>query len=164
MTGPDLSFGQLLEFWRSFDPELAQLVVTMDRSESWTLDRDPAIGERLVELGRRLTGERQALALAGANRDDLLLFFAYISTSRALRVIHWMDEMGGHGSALVERLLRQDDDLTSVIPVAPLRELLTHRMRVISNTPYFMKLFAPERLLGLHRAIRQYREDTTHVA
>lgn len=161
---PDLSPGELLAFWRSYDPSLAELVATMDRAEPWTLDGDAAIGARLVELGRRLTGERQAKALAGADREDLLLFFAYISTSRALRVIHWMDEMGGHGSALVERLLQQGDDVTAVIPLEPLRDLLTHRLRVISNTPYFVKLFAPERLLGLQRAIRQYRGEKHHVA
>lgn len=164
VTIPDLASDGLLEFWRGFDPALASLIARMDQAEPWTLDQDPAIGERLVGLGRRLTSEHQAIALAGADRESLLLFFAYISTSRALRVIHWMDQLGGHGVQLVERLLQQPAEVASVIPLEPLRDLLTHRLRVISNTPYVAKLFAPERLHRLQRAIRQYKEETSHVA
>lgn len=164
MAIPDLAPDGLVAFWRGFDPALAELVARMDRAEPWTLDQEPAIAARLIALGQRLSSERHAIALASADRESLLLFFAYISTSRALRVIHWMDEIGGHGAQLVERLLRQPDDVASVIPVAPLRELLTHRLRVISNTPYFEKLFAPARLQGLQRAIRQYKQEKSHVA
>ena len=157
--GLDLDTDTLVSFWRRFDPGLAELIAVMDRAEAWTLDNDPAVAERLLRLGHRLTDEHQAKVLVSAERKDLLLFLAYISTSRALRVIHWLDEQGGYGSALVERLVQDRDDVAAVVTEAPLRELLTHRLRVISNTPFFTKLFAPERLKGLGRAINRYRQE-----
>ncbi|MGH3977103.1 MAG: hypothetical protein ACRDS9_27880 [Pseudonocardiaceae bacterium] len=157
--GLSLDSDTLLSFWRRFDPELAELVSVMDRAEGWTLDRNPAVAERLIRLGQRITGEREAKVLVSAEREDLLLFLAYISTSRALRVIHWLDEVGGYGSALVDRLLHEHAEVTAAVPEASLRELLTHRLRVISNTPFFTKLFAPERLQGLGRAIHRHRQE-----
>ncbi|MCC8799133.1 hypothetical protein Q6A26_04085 [Xanthomonas euvesicatoria pv. eucalypti] len=167
MAALDLAPQELVEFWRSYDPELGELVSVMDRAESWTVDRDPTVTERLISLGRRMNGPEQARAFVSADVQDLLLFLAYISTSRALRVIHWLDEQDEYqqyGSSLVERLLDAPGHLAEAIPTPPLRDLLAHRLRVISNTPYFTKLFAPERLSGLGAAITRYRQEAADVS
>ncbi|MCD0260741.1 hypothetical protein [Xanthomonas campestris] len=167
MAALDLAPPNLLEFWRSYDPGLGDLVSVMDRAENWTVDREPHLGERLVALGRRMTGPEQARAFVSADVPDLLLFLAYISTSRALRVIHWLDEQDEYhqyGSTVVQRLLDAPGHLEGAIALSPLRDLLALRLRVISNTPYFTKLFAPERLAGLGAAITRYRQEAVDVS
>lgn len=157
--GISLDTATLVGYWRRFDPELADLVGVMDRAEAWTLDDHPEVAQRLVRLGQRLDGVAQARALAGADRRDALLFLAYISTSRAIRVIQWMDEQGGYGSALVERLLQATSDVDAMVPEAALRQLLARRLHVFNNTPYFCKLFATARLKSLANAIHSYRQE-----
>lgn len=157
--GVSLDTATLVGHWRRFDPELADLVAVMDRAEAWTLDDHPDVARRLVRLGQRLGGEEQARALASADRRDALLFLAYISTSRAIRVIQWMDEQGGYGSALVERLLQVPADVDAMVPEAELRQLLARRLHVFNNTPFFCKLFAAARLKSLSNAIHSYRQE-----
>lgn len=162
--GLDLQSASLAGFWKQFDPELASLISDMDQAEDWTLDREPELGSRLVRLGHRLATARDAQALASAPLDDLRLFFGHISTSRYLRVIQWMDEMGGLGTLLVERLLHAPTDLDRAVPDEHLRKVLHHRLQVISNTQHFTSLFAPERLKRLERAIRRYRQEIPDAA
>jgi hypothetical protein len=160
----ELSAGDLRHYWRELNPTLADLIGAMDRAEPWTLDDDPEVAKRLVALGHRMHGRAAAKALANADRADLLLFLAYISSSRAFRVIGWLDEMEGLGSDMVNRLLRNEELVSSVVPQEPLRELLAHRLRALHNTPYFAQLFAPDRLASVERAITRYREEQDHAS
>lgn len=156
MTVPVFSDHEVAQFWAAFSAEASELVGRMDRTERWTLDHEPAIAQRLIALGNRMHAPAQARRVLSADTDDLLLFLAYLSTSRALRFVHRLDELGGHGSEMITRLL-ETGGVDALVPTRPLRDLLQHRLRVFSNTPFFARLFAPERLRRVVRAIDAYR-------
>lgn len=152
-------------YWAEAEPELAGLLDRLERTEDWTLDSLPSIAERLVALGHRLSQPGNAEKLAGVSRDQLLFFFAYLSTSKAFLIIRWLDEHhDGMGSAIVERLLSEDGQALVAEVVDPtLTGVMVQRLRVLQNTPYFSRLLAPTMLESIERAIHRYHEDPDHA-
>lgn len=151
----DLSRYAVAAHWASIDPELGSLVRSLDQAEDWVLDRRSEIARRVLQLGHRLCGPEAARGLASASVPDILLVLALISASRSFRLLQWLDDNGGHGTALVGRLASAEGLalVQAVVPLEPLREIVLHRLRVIENAQFLARLFDPARLGRLRAAI-----------
>lgn len=151
----DLSRQAVASHWDEIDPELGRLVRSLDQTEDWVLDRRGDIARRLLQLGRQLSGSDAARGFASAAVADILLVLALISASRSFRLLQWLDENGGHGTALVGRLSSAEGLalVQAVVPLEPLREIVLQRLRVIENGQFLARLFDPSRLGRLRAAI-----------
>lgn len=155
-----LSTESVRDHWQQVAPELADLLETIERTEDWTVDTNPDIADRLTRFGLRLSDPAAAVRLAEADKNELLFFLVYISSSKALRIIEWMDHtQDALGTKLLNTLLAQDGAGVFANVADPmLAGTMIQRMRVIQNTPFFQKLLAPSMLDSIHRAIDNYRE------
>lgn len=157
----DFTTESVHRYWQSLSPELGDIFSTVERTEDWTLDNHPDIGERLVHFGLRLADPQATKRLAEADKDSMLFFLVYISTSKAFRLINWMDAaQEGLGTRLLNSLLERDGEGIYASVVDPgLAGVMVQRLRVIQNTPYLQKLLHPTLLDDILRAIDSYREE-----
>ncbi|MDR8877455.1 type IVB secretion system protein IcmW [Burkholderia multivorans] len=149
------------EYWAASSPELGSLFERIERTEDWTLDSHPDIADRLQQLGLRLADPEMLGRLEGASKDDLIFFLVYISTSKAFRLVRWMDEArDGLGSRLLASLL--DRDAAGVfcnVSDSLLAQTMVQRLLVIQNTPFFEQLLSPAMLGSIERAINSYGDE-----
>lgn len=156
-----LSNESVHEHWQQISPELANLFVSVEKTEDWTLDNNPDIAERLTRFGLRLSDPKATSRIAEADKNELLFFLVYISSSKAFRLVQWMDEtQDGLGSRLLGHLLEQDGaGVFSNVADPLLAGTMVQRLRVIQNTPFFQQLLSPSLLDSLVRAIDNYRDE-----
>lgn len=157
----DLSTESVHRYWQNFSPELGDLLTTIERTEDWTLDNHPDIADRLVNFGLRLADPQATTRLAEADKNSMLFFLVYISSSKAFRLVNWMDAAQEClGSRLLNSLLERNGEgiFTNVVDPS-LAGVMIQRLRVIQNTPYLQKLLAPSLLDDILRAIDSYREE-----
>ena len=157
----DFSTDSVHSYWRNFSPDLGELFSTIEKTEDWTLDNHPDIGERLIHFGLRLADPEATKRLAEADKNSMLFFLVYISTSKAFRLINWMDAaQEGLGTRLLNSLLEKNGEgIFANVADPGLAGVMIQRLRVIQNTPYLQKLLAPELLDGILHAIDSYREE-----
>lgn len=156
-----LSTEGVRDHWQQIAPELADLLVTIEKTEDWTLDSNPDIADRLTQFGLRLSDPAATQRLASADRNELLFFLVYVSSSKALRIIQWMDEtQDGMGTKLLNLLLEQDGAGVFAHVADPmLAGTMIQRLRVIQNTPFFQQLLKSSLLDSIVRAIENYRDE-----
>lgn len=157
----DFATESVHRYWQDLSPELGDLFSTIEKTEDWTLDNHPDIGERLVNFGLRLADPQATKRLAEADKNSMLFFLVYISTSKAFRLISWMDvAQEGLGTRLLNNLLARDGEGIFANVIDPgLAGVMVQRLRVIQNTPYLQKLLHPSLLDDILRAIDTYREE-----
>lgn len=157
----NLSSQDVRNYWHSVSPDMARLFGAIEQTEDWTLDADARIGDRLIGLAKRLSVPNAAARLAAADKHDLLFFLVYISTSKAFRLIQWLDEEeDGLGSRLLDSLLDNDSaDAFARVADPVLVSTLFRRLHVIQNTPFFNQLLDPSMLEGIQQAIQSYRDE-----
>lgn len=157
----DLSTESVQRHWQKFSPELGDLFSTIEKTEDWTLDNHPDIGERLVHFGLRLADPEATKRFAEADKNSMLFFLVYISTSKAFRLVSWMDDtQEGLGTRLLNTLLeRNGEGIFANVADPGLAGVMIQRLRVIQNTPYLQKLLHPSLLDDILRAIDAYREE-----
>ncbi|KAG0186589.1 hypothetical protein DFQ28_007594 [Apophysomyces sp. BC1034] len=153
-----LSTDGVREHWQEVAPELADLLATIERTEDWTLDNNPDIAERLTQFGLRLSDPSATLRLAEADKNELLFFLAYINSSKALRLVQWMDQaQEGLGSKLLNLLLAQDGAGVFANVADPmLAGTMIQRLRIVQNMPYFQQILSSSLLDSVVRAIANY--------
>lgn len=157
----DFSTESVHSYCRDLSPDLGELFSTIERTEDWTLDNHPDIGERLVHFGLRLADPVATKRLAEADKNSMLFFLVYISTSKAFRLVNWMDAaQEGLGTRLLNSLLERNGEGVFGSVVDPgLAGVMIQRLRVIQNTPYLQKLLDPSLLDDILRAIDTYQEE-----
>lgn len=156
-----LSTDGVREHWQEVAPELADLLATIERTEDWTLDNNPDIAKRLTQFGLRLSDPSATLRLAEADKNELLFFLVYISSSKALRLVQWMDQaQEGLGSKLLNLLLAQDGAGVFANVADPmLAGTMIQRLRIVQNMPYFQQILSSSLLDSVVRAIANYRDE-----
>jgi hypothetical protein len=156
-----LSTDNVRDHWQKMSPDLGNLFVSIEKTEDWTLDNNPDIADRLAHLASRLSDPEATLKLMEADKNELLFFLVYISSSKAFRLIQWMDDtQNGQGTRLLNVLLEQDGAGVFSNVVDPLLAgTMIQRLRVIQNTPFFRKLLEPSLLESIVRAIDHYRDE-----
>lgn len=157
----DFTTDNVHQYWRDVSPELGDVFSMIEKTEDWTLDNHPDISERLTNFGLRLARPGATKRLAEADKNNLLFFLVYISTSKAFRLVSWMDEtQQGLGTRLLNTLLERDGEGIFANVLDPgLAGVMIQRLRVIQNTPYLQKLLHPSLLDDILRAIDSYREE-----
>lgn len=162
----DFSAESVQGYWQGLSPELGELFTTIEKTEDWTLDNHPDIGDRLMRIGLLLADDQATLRLAEADKNSMLFFLVYISTSKAFRLINWMDAtQEGLGTRLLNSLLERTGEGVFANVLDPgLAGVMIQRLRVIQNTPYLQKLLHPTMLNDIQRAIDTYREELNHEA
>ncbi|KAF1702986.1 type IVB secretion system protein IcmW [Pseudoxanthomonas kaohsiungensis] len=160
----DLDANTVRQHWLEASPGLAELLDHIERTEDWTVDGSPAIGRRLVELGVALNRPGAARALEALDRDRLLFLLVYISSSKALRLLQWLDNAhAGMGTRLLTALLEDGARAVSQLQHEALVQTMIQRLRIIQNTPFLNSVFDPTTLGQLERVIRQHNEDVSHA-
>jgi len=158
----DLDASAVRQHWLSVAPGLGPLFEQIERVEDWTVDDVPAIAGRIVSFGHSMSAPGVAGALEHADPLQLLYVLVHMSSSRALRIIQWLDENhDGLGARLVEAMLHRDGAaIYAGVPHETLARTLITRLSVFNNKPFFAGIFAPQRLRKISRAIERYRQES----
>ncbi|MBB3923842.1 hypothetical protein [Xanthomonas arboricola] len=162
----DLDAEVVMQHWHQAAPGLAELLVRIELTEDWTVDRSPVFADKIVQFGKSLSRPGAVGALQAADRLQLLFFLVYISTSKAVRLLQWLDdEHDGLGSILLNHLLSSEGDaqIRAGIRSEQLVRTLLHRMRILQNQPYFRSVFDPQKLNRVAQAIRQQSEESQNA-
>lgn len=143
---PDLSPKAVHEFWRAYnDRTIYRVISFMEGVETWALDGDPLVEEKLVRLGEVLdTIGTQDLA----EQDKFIQMCCNLTTGRALRVLQSMDSANpGAASKLLihaEETSRSEADPQGFFLK---RNIVFERLRLLS------RVFSEERFALVMRAL-----------
>lgn len=134
-------------FWSEQDPRMARILRWMDNTENWMLDERPDVLQALTALSQSMSKSSPSALVD--RFDPLLDVLAYMSSSRALRIIEWMDRnyQGGISLRLVERALERPD---------PRAQLLIDRLQTLRSLSVLGKIFSRTRI---NRAIHILKQD-----
>jgi hypothetical protein len=162
----DLETDVVYAHWEGLSPELGTLFRAVEQTENWTVDRNPAVAERLRNFCHLLDQPGQAARLAEARFDDLAFLLVHLSSSKAFRVVSWLDEQHNQlGSRILAQLLRQDVAGVYFNISEPLfARVLVQRLQVIQNIPYFKQLLDPALLRSIQGAVDAHREEMLNHA
>ena len=148
----DLSTDAIRSYWKENSPELAQLFDELETSESWVIDKFPEIEGRLIRFGKLVSAISDPAVLLRANHDDLLFLLVYISTSKAMRILEWLDEKQ-LGQPIIELLLKEDaQGIYQNVSDQVLAKTLVQRLSVARNTLFMRELLSPSMMTTILNA------------
>ena len=148
----DLSTDAIRSYWMENSPELAQLFDELETSESWVIDKFPEIEGRLIRFGKLVSAISDPAVLLRANHDDLLFLLVYISTSKAMRILEWLDEKQ-LGQPIIELLLKEDaQGIYQNVSDQVLAKTLVERLSVARNTLFMRELLSPSMMTTILNA------------
>ncbi len=148
----DLSTDAIRSYWMENSPELAQLFDELETSESWVIDKFPEIEGRLIRFGKLVSAISDPAVLLRANHDDLLFLLVYISTSKAMRILEWLDEKQ-LGQPIIELLLKEDaQGIYQNVSDQVLAKTLVQRLSVARNTLFMRELLSPSMMTTILNA------------
>ena len=148
----DLSAEAIRSYWMENSPELAQLFDELETSESWVIDKFPEIEGRLIRFGKLVSAISEPAVLLKANHDDLLFLLVYISTSKAMRILEWLDEKE-LGQPIIELLLKEDaQGIYQNVTDQVLAKTLVQRLSVARNTLFMRELLSPSMMTTILNA------------
>lgn len=148
----DLSTDAIRSYWMENSPELAQLFDELETSESWVIDKYPEIEGRLIRFGKLVSAISDPAVLLRANHDDLLFLLVYISTSKAMRILEWLDEKQ-LGQPIIELLLKEDaQGIYHNVSDQVLAKTLVQRLSVARNTLFMRELLSPSMMTTILNA------------
>lgn len=150
MSGLNLRKSIVTEFWRTKNPRMGMILQWMEDMEDWGMDDDQSFTEALLMLVPQM--ERAPREAMLDNTESLLQIMAYMSSSRALRLIEWFDEHFPQGLSLemVEAAQEQEDD--------PRSQLLLDRLRAIQSLSLLGQVFSPARTRLITNLLRDAGE------
>ncbi len=154
----------LQQYWQEVSPELGELFSLLETHESWVADKkSEEIEKRLIRFGQKVDELSDPSVLLLASRSDLLVFFCYLSSSKAMRLLDHLESHPasvGLGSKLIEHLFSIHEKELAEIGASPqLIDLLAARFEVVLRAPYLRELFRPERIHNFVEALRNYHES-----
>lgn len=143
----DLRESVVNEFWRKQDQSMPGALAWMDRIETWTLDNDPGFEQAIAWLTPLL--EQTPSEVVKENSANFLHVMAYLSSSRALRLLAWL---GQHHNdfltlELVEEARANQND--------PPCHLMLDRLRTLQSMALLAQVFSPQRLHMLTQMLRE---------
>lgn len=86
------------EFWRNRDPRMGVVLQWMETMEDWGMDDNKEFTQALLELVPILENSSRESVLN--KLEPMLQVMAYMSSSRALRLMEWFDEHFHQGLSL----------------------------------------------------------------
>lgn len=156
----DLTTSGLEDYWGEVAPSAPFIVASMDAVEDWVVDRNGVVDADLNSLVTELPGMLAQVLEGGSQGQkaefvaDMVVVLAYLRSSKALRLIHWLEtEFPGFDFLREARQLYEEGGVTGMDRVA--YKLLMDRLRFASKTALLQTVFSPERLLAVRNAIEQ---------
>ena len=152
MSSLNLRHSVVADFWSNRDPHMGLILKWRDDMEDWGLDEDPSFSEALYDLVSVM--ERAARPSMIVNMDPLLHVMAYMSSSRAIRMLEWFDERYQQGLSidLIERARQQ--------PNNPRHQILLDRLRALQSMSLLSKVFTPPRTRFIADLLREGSNST----
>ncbi|EPU1979358.1 hypothetical protein ACVVI9_004766 [Escherichia coli] len=154
----------LQQYWQDVSQELGELFSLLETHESWVADKKSGeIENRLIQFGKKVDELSDPSVLLTASRSDLLVFFCYLSSSKAMRLLDYLEShtmSRGLGNKLLEHLFGVHEQELAEIGASPqLIELLAARLEMVLRAPYLREIFRPERIHSFANALRVYHES-----
>lgn len=144
-------------FWLTESPELAIIFEAIEQKEEWVVDvRYQDIAQRLVAFGERLKNQPDPSVLMDADRNDLLVFLVFITTSKVFRFIDYLNSFNHLGDLIIERVLN-GAIIDNTISDAELIPVLTHRLQSALKASFCRQIINREIVDQFISAVREYR-------
>lgn len=137
MANLNLRKSIVTEFWKSRDPRMNVILQWMEGMEDWGMDDDKDFSDALLKLVPHM--ERASRTAMLENSDPLIHIMAYMSSSRAMRMLEWFDEHYQQGLSveLVQLSQERQDD--------PQSQLMLDRLRALQSLSLLGRIFSPAR-------------------
>lgn len=135
------------EFWKSRSPRMGMILQWMEGMEDWGMDEDQGFSEALLLLVPQM--ERASREAMIQNAEPLTQVMAYMSSSRALRLMEWFDEHFPQGLSveLVESAQQRQED--------PTAHLMLDRLRALQSLSLLGQVFSPARTRFITSLLRE---------
>ena len=136
MSALNLKKSIVTEYWKKADPRMARILSVMENVEHWTVDDTQSVADAISDLAKKMDkSSKETLAKLS---EELLYVMGYISSSKALRMVKWMDE--SHPGLSVHYIMeaRQMQEW-------PPARLLLDRLQTIKSLSLMGKVFAASR-------------------
>ncbi len=151
---PDLSTQAVHKFWYDYDKRILYRIVTsLEGMESWAVDTEPDVDAALCELGQTLENIRNFNL---TNEDDIVKILANTHSARAVRLMQFLDAITP-GTA--SRLLVYAEEQSKDGKRNRYCELFLKRNLVFERLQLLSRVFAPERVNLVLRALENHSED-----
>lgn len=144
------------DFWRNRDDRIARILGYMEDVEDWMVDDHEAVLGELTKLAERIHNSNGHKL---ADRTDAVLnILAYMSSSRAMRLLEWLDYRFHNELALqlVERAAERGDD--------PRAQLLIDRLQTLRSLALLGRIFSPSRTRLVSDLLRDHLAQEMSVA
>lgn len=127
----------------------------MEGVEDWGLDEDQGFSEALLDLVPIM--ERTSRQAMLDKLDEMLQVMAYMSSSRAMRLMEWFDENYQQGLSinLVEKARSQPND--------PRYQILLDRLRALQSLTLLGRVFSPARTRLIADLLREATDSRDPV-
>lgn len=135
---PKLDLDGAHDFWKNYDdPMIYRVVAFMETAEAWTLDGNPALEQKMSELGTTL----DALTSFELGKEDhFLTVCSHIRSSRILRLLQAIDTIDpGSASKLLMYAEEHNNPENAMAGLFLRRNIVFERLRLLS------RVFSPER-------------------
>lgn len=135
------------DFWKKRDERIARILGFMENVEDWMVDDQEAVIAALSGLAQRID-QSNGKALA-THPDALLNIMAYMSSSRAMRLLEWLDTRFHNELALqlVERATSRETDARA--------QLLLERLQTLRSLALLGRIFSPSRTRLVSELLRR---------
>lgn len=126
------------EFWEKKDKRLSRILKIMDNVEYWVFDDEEQFTQGLNRIGRYISSDDINPKKIEEVLEDLVTVMAYSSSSKALRILNWLEE---HYPELFQKMMGGLDHHDR--PKAA--QLTGARLKVFKNLDLMGKIFSPNR-------------------
>lgn len=151
MMGLNLRRNVVNDYWRSRDKRMQLILEWMEGMEDWRLDDDEDFSKALLDLQPSLeTASRRGMV---DNSDQMLHVMAYMSPSRAMRLMEWMDTK--FEKSLSIEYVQQAQEFSE----DPSHQLMLDRLRALQSLSLLGRVFAPGRTTLITRLLKEQSED-----
>ncbi len=151
MLGLNLRQNIVVDYWKQRDARMQVILEWMESLEEWRLDEDQDFNKALLELEPRL--DHATHAGLYDNTEKMLDVMAYMSPSRAMRLLEWMDETYDKSLSVhyVQQAQEQADN--------PNNQLMLDRLRALQSLQLLGKVFRPARAMLITRLLEQESQE-----
>jgi len=150
MIGLNLRHNIVADYWKSKDPRLQIILEWMEGMEEWRLDDDKDFSTALMELQPKLeSASREGMV---DNSGRLLEVMAYMSASRAMRLMEWMDKNYNKGLSVEFVGKAQGQSET------PSNQLMLDRLRALQSLALLGKVFVQARVLMITKLLAEQND------
>lgn len=155
----DLTSKGLETYWSEVSPGAPYIIGAMDATEDWVIDSDASLDDELAVFLKAMPAMLAQAVSSGQKTafiNDLLVVLAYLHSSKALRLVYWLET--GFPEFEFDFLreaheLYEQGGVTAIDRVA--FKLMMDRLRFARKTALLQTVFAPERLAAVQAAIEQ---------